>query len=108
MRWKTGFVALVSGGMCGSPRVLSANAVAEMEKDQPGPSENVLYTPGLSIPPDAYGLGFWLDPPAYNGGAIFTEYSDPGAFGATPWINVKNGYGAFLLIEDTDTKGVSI
>lgn len=37
-----------------------------------------------------------------------TEFSDPGAFGATPWIDTKNGYAAFLLIEDTAVKGVTM
>jgi CubicO group peptidase (beta-lactamase class C family) len=99
---------LLSGGLCGSTRVLSTIAVAEMEEDELTAKESILYTPGLSIPPYSYGLGFWLDPPSNNGGTTTTEYSDPGAFGATPWIDTKNGYAAFLLIENTDVKGVTI
>jgi hypothetical protein len=31
-----------------------------------------------------------------------------GAFGATPWVDMENGDGALLLIDNTDTKGVTI
>jgi CubicO group peptidase (beta-lactamase class C family) len=99
----------LSEGLCGGTRVLSTSGVAQMEQNELAANEPILYSPGLSMPPYSYGLGFWLDPPSNNGGTTdVTEFSDPGAFGATPWIDTKNGYAAFLLIEDTDVKGVTM
>jgi len=83
----------------------STAAVAEMENDELMGNQSIAYTPGLSIRPYSYGLGFWLDPPSNNGGAPFTEFSDPST---TPWIDKKNGYAAFLLIDATALEGITI
>lgn len=40
-----------------------------------------------------YGMGWWVD---RDTGII----SDPGAWGAFPWLNLADGYGAYWLIED--------
>jgi CubicO group peptidase (beta-lactamase class C family) len=75
----------LSEGLCGGTRVLSTSAVAQMEQNELAANEPILYSPGLSMPPYSYGLGFWLDPPSNNGGTTeVTELSNPGAFGATP------------------------
>jgi CubicO group peptidase (beta-lactamase class C family) len=53
-----------------------------------------------------YGLSWWLSPPAQ--GQPVTEFSDQGAFGATPWLDVHRNYGAFILINKTTADGSNL
>jgi CubicO group peptidase (beta-lactamase class C family) len=68
--------------------LISEELIAEMQVDQ------IADIAG----PDEYGLGWWImthepfEPP--------TRFHDGGGSGATPWIDMKRGYGAFLLIRD--------
>lgn len=76
------------GGRCGDTQVLSLAALDRMHADAVGPD------PG---PDTAYGMGWWIDPAT---GRI----SDPGAYGSVPWLDLEDGYGAYLVIEaDSDT-----
>jgi CubicO group peptidase (beta-lactamase class C family) len=83
----------LNNGVYDGKRILSAEAVAEMKKDEIG-QKKIAYSP---ITHDyRYGMSWWLRPSA--AGRPVTEFSDPGAFGTTPWIDVQRGYGAIILI----------
>lgn len=45
-----------------------------------------------------YGMGWWID---RESGRI----SDPGAYGSVPWLVLKDGYGAYLVIESNSSDG---
>ena len=75
------------GGMCGDAAVLSQEAL------------NTMHTARITgIPLDGknvgYGMGWWIDS---EPGRI----SDPGVYGSVPWLDLNNGYGAYLVVEKT-------
>jgi CubicO group peptidase (beta-lactamase class C family) len=84
-------------------RILSAEAVAEMKRDEIG-QKKIAYSP---ITHDYhYGMSWWLRPAAV--GRPVSEFSDPGAFGTTPWIDTERGYGAIILIRSRLATGLRI
>ena len=77
------------GGFCGDTQVLSQAALDEMHADR------IAAVYGGNAGDSAstgYGLGWWID---RESGII----SDGGAFGSVPWLDLDDGYGAFLLTE---------
>jgi hypothetical protein len=70
------------GGKYGDTQVLSAAAVATMQKDR-----LAAYGGNTSVDDvfAGYGLGWWI-------GADMV--ADPGAYGAYPYLELKRGYGA--------------
>ena len=81
-------------GACGANQVLQSSALADLSRD-----ELAGVTIGSSPLPKAwgYGLGLWREPPEAD--QPVTLFSDPGAFGAYPWIDAGRGYVAFLLVK---------
>jgi CubicO group peptidase (beta-lactamase class C family) len=79
-------------GRCGDEQVLSAEAVARMHADRVGA------TYGTADGGGGYGLGWWIDPAT-------GRLTDPGAFGAVPWLDLGGGHGAILVIEADGTTG---
>lgn len=79
-------------GMCGDTQVLSADALDTMHSDRTG------VTYGSS---DPYGMGWWVDP-------ANSRISDPGAYGAVPWLDLEDGYGAYLVIEADGGTGAAL
>lgn len=81
------------GGMCDGGRVLSEEAVARAHADRVATAygENAGLTPG-------YGLGWWVN---RQTGII----SDGGAYGSLPWLDLEDGYGAYLVIEANSDLG---
>ena len=74
-------------GRCGDTRVLSAGAVERMHADR------IAEVYGGSAPGGrGYGMGWWID---RESGRI----DDNGAFGTVPWLDVDQGFGAYLVIE---------
>ena len=49
-----------------------------------------------------YGLGWWVD--TRPGGLV----TDAGAYGAVPWLDVVDGYGAYLVIEADGLTGLDL
>lgn len=81
-------------GQCDNGRSLSAEAVAESHADRIGDVWG-----GSAGSDTGYGLGWWID---RTSGRI----SDAGAYGSVPWLDLGNGFGAYLVIEaDSGTGG---
>jgi CubicO group peptidase (beta-lactamase class C family) len=90
------------GGKCDDNRVLSAEAVATMQKDRVAayggtPSTGAAAT-GTSIF-TGYGLGWWVSD---------QMVADPGAYGAFPFLDVELDYGAIIMLEVSSTVGGQI
>lgn len=84
----------LNGGASGGAQVLSAGAVAEMQRPQLPPG---VTTNGVAGKREfGYGLGWWFD--ALDAAGNPVQFSDPGLFGAIPWLDPGRGYGAFLLV----------
>ncbi len=81
------------GGMCGDEQVLSQASLDRMQSDRIGAVYGGEVRPGMG-----YGMGWWVDKAS---GLI----NDPGAFGAVPWLDLEDGYGAYLVIESDATTG---
>lgn len=90
------------GGKCGDTSVLSADAVAAMQKDRVTPYGGTPSTgaaaTGTSIF-TAYGLGWWVSE---------QMIADPGAYGAFPFLDLKRGYGAIIMLEVSSSVGGQI
>ena len=81
------------GGRCGGTQVLSQQSLDTMHADRIG----AVYG-GSTEDGSGYGMGWFVD---RDTGRI----SDPGAFGAIPWLDLDDGYGAYLVIEKTTIVG---
>ena len=77
------------GGYCGDTQVLSQDALDQMHADRVAA---VYGGDAGNDPGTGYGMGWWVD---RETGII----SDGGAFGSVPWLDLEDGYGAFLLTE---------
>ena len=80
------------GGRCGDEQVLSPAAVDRLHADRIGAEYD-----GNAGGGAGYGMGWWVD-------RASGRISDPGAYGSVPWLDLDDGYGAYLVIEaDTAT-----
>lgn len=87
------------GGRCGDTRVLSEQAVERMHADRIGPTYDG--DTGFDDRP-GYGLGWWV----LGGDGSVIE--DGGAFGSVPWLDLDDGYGVYLLVEDRARTGARL
>jgi CubicO group peptidase (beta-lactamase class C family) len=84
------------GGRCDGGQVLSQAALDRMHADRIGE----VY--GASAGSDTgYGMGWWVD---RKSGRI----NDPGAYGSVPWLDLEDGYGAYLIVETDTATGVEL
>ena len=83
-------------GECADGRVLSGEAIERAHTDHVATS----YPDGGAGHP-GYGFGWWID----RDTGILT---DPGAYGAVPWLDLADGYGAFLVLEADATAGLQL
>lgn len=100
---------LLNDGLHNGARVLSSAMVAEILRDQTAGLRTV-YTPfpfGRRIDYPGYGLGMFLSAPRKHPGSNGPEWSDPGAFGSIPWIDLALGYGAVLLLQEDILTGTN-
>jgi CubicO group peptidase (beta-lactamase class C family) len=81
------------GGLCGETQVLSSDSLDTMHADRIKAAYG-----GSAWPNTGYGMGWWVD---RETGRI----SDGGAFGTVPWLDLDDGYGVYLVIEDTSQTG---
>lgn len=92
---------IVNKGIFRNKRVLSENAIAEMQKDQTNGAaiENTPYpTNPTSGQPSAsvrYGIGNWLDIVDMSG--RIQETSSPGLFGTHPWQDPKHKLAGIIF-----------
>jgi CubicO group peptidase (beta-lactamase class C family) len=84
------------GGRCGDAQVLSQGALDQMHADRIGPTYG-----GDAAPGTGYGMGWWVD-------RVSGRISDPGAYGSVPWLDLEDGYGAYLVIEADSTTGAEL
>ena len=90
------------GGKCGDTTVLSAAAVAAMQKDRVmayGGMPNIGANAAGSSVFTGYGLGWWVSD---------TFVADPGAYGAFPFLDVNRAYGAIIMLEVNNTVGAQV
>jgi len=83
------------GGRCGDVQVLSADALAQMHADRIGD----VYSG--SVGGSGYGMGWWID-------RASGRLTDPGAYGAVPWLDLGNGHGAYLVVEADGATGAAL
>ncbi len=81
-------------GKCGDNQVLSPEALAAMHSDRIAEA----YEGDAWAPETGYGMGWWVDRPS---GRI----TDGGAYGSHPWLDLEDGYGAYLVIEANSAAG---
>lgn len=91
---------LLSDGRCGDTRVLSAEAIREMHRNQTGELRLLDAGPDRLEHQSRYGLGSWIDELGPDGRAV--QSSSPGSFGFTPWIEWKRGVAGVLMQVATD------
>ena len=86
------------GGMCGDERVVSSEAIDRMHADR---IAEVYDGDAADDPTTGYGMGWWVD--RENG-----RISDEGAYGTVPWLDLEDGFGAYLVVEKTSPVGSSL
>jgi len=81
-------------GKCGDTQVLSPEALDRLHRDR------ILeaYNGNAGGAATGYGMGWWID--RENG-----RISDGGAYGSVPWLDLEDGYGAYLVIEADSITG---
>lgn len=90
----------INGGYCGGHQVLTQSSLDFMHIDRGTATGSTVAFTGTAGngSGQGYGLGLWIKPTADSEDPYI--YLDPGAFGSTAWIDVKNGYGAYIMLED--------
>lgn len=84
-------------GMCGDTQVLSPESLAAMHADRVGETYG-----GSSGEGTGYGLGWWT---SRDGSQRIT---DPGAYGAVPWLDLDDRLGGYLVIEADAALGIQL
>lgn len=80
-------------GRCDEDQVLSAAALDRLHGDRIG----AVYD-GSAGAGTGYGMGWWVD-------RASGRLTDPGAYGAVPWLDLEDGYGAYLVTEADSATG---
>ena len=89
---------IVNQGLFDGQRILSAEAVQVMLSDQTGGALVTSVPSGIDTY-RGYGIGSWIE--RTNGAGQPVEFSSPGVFGTTPWINVEHGYYGVFLVDSS-------
>ncbi|HEU4841383.1 MAG TPA: serine hydrolase [Ilumatobacteraceae bacterium] len=84
------------GGRCGDEQVLSQAALDRLHTDRLGAAYG-----GDAGGGAGYGMGWWVD-------RASGRISDPGAYGSVPWLDLADGYGAYLVIESDTATGLAL
>ena len=79
-------------GMCGDNQVLSAESLDRMHSDR------IMAAYGSDVGGSGYGMGWWVD--RENG-----RITDGGLYGTVPWLDLEDGYGAYLVVEADSPTG---
>ncbi|SOC47262.1 CubicO group peptidase, beta-lactamase class C family [Blastococcus aggregatus] len=84
-------------GRCGDTQVLEPESVERMHTDRVGET----YA-GATMTGTGYGFGWWID---RDGSSRIT---DPGAYGAVPWLDLDGGFGGYLVLEADARLGATL
>lgn len=84
----------IRGGECTGDQVLSQASLDTMHADRIA----AIYGGDAGGADTGYGMGWWVD---RETGRI----SDGGAWGAAPWLDLDDGYGAYIIVEDDSSTG---
>ena len=85
-------------GLFNGQRILSAGAVQLMLSDQTGGATASSFPSAIDTY-RGYGIGNWIE--RTNAGGQPVEFSSPGVFGTTPWINIEHGYYGVFLVDSS-------
>lgn len=85
-------------GVFAGRRILSAEAVREMLSDQTRGAIASGVPTGIDSY-QGYGIGTWIERIDAAGQAV--EFSSPGVFGTTPWINIAHRYSGVFLVDSS-------
>lgn len=92
----------LAGGALDGVRIISPELVAQMQVSNGAAFKN----PIPQVEAYGYGMGWWFDRLRPDGSARII--SDPGAWGAYPWIDRDRQYGAFLFVRKELADGVAL
>ena len=84
------------GGMCDENQVLSQDALDTLHADRVAEAYD-----GDAAEATGYGMGWWIDRET-------GRLSDGGAYGSVPWLDLDDGYGAYLVIEADAGTGATL
>ena len=99
--------AMWTDGDAGGTRLLSEQAVSEMQRDQTGGAPIVVATQIRKALGSRYGFGEWYDvlDPAMQA----YEVSSPGTFGFRPWIDRQRDiYAVYVVYSQSETSGWTV
>lgn len=88
---------VLAGGTFDTRRILSQAIINQVLNKQINTASGVSSPISATLYP-GYTLGFFISNPVLHTSSRGPEFSDPGAFGAVPWIDVGSHYGAVILI----------
>ncbi len=92
---------IANRGVFRGRRVLSPEAVEAMQQDQTR-GARIVSTPYDSRPETRYGIGQWLE--VRDAGGLPVEVGSQGAFGFSPWVDLKrNLYGVVSIVSQLRT-----
>ncbi|MFN0124504.1 MAG: serine hydrolase domain-containing protein [Blastocatellia bacterium] len=94
---------IINQGVFKGRRVLSANAVREMQKDQTGKLPLVVASNDRMGRKSHYGLGEWIDEQDAKSNTL--QVSSPGAFGFRPWINHPRRLFCVWMVQHPQRQG---
>lgn len=103
---------ILNHGVRDGKQILSEKTLIEMRTDQSGgvpirqSPNSVFASLNPETPKTRYGIGEWLDLMDAQGHGI--EVSSTGAFGYTPWIDLKYNVAGVLLVESTYQKSTPV
>lgn len=99
---------ILNKGIYNGKKILSADAVAEMQKDRVTADCKIMGSPA-EAGDWGYGFGEWV---MNSRGLSATDSSlrndavtSPGLFGSFPWVDNKRGYAGFLFVFNVKNKG---
>ncbi len=84
----------LDGGVCGDNEIFTQESLDIMHTDRVAAA----YDGDAGGADTGYGLGWWVD---RETGRI----SDGGAWGTVPWMDLDDGYAAYLVVEDVSDTG---
>lgn len=96
----------LDGGRANGQEVLTSTSAASVKTDQISP--RLMLSKPVDGSFDGYSNGWWLSAADAHPGSAGPEVSDPGLFGATPWMDFDKNYSAALWVVKDTTTGVNL